>query len=204
MNKKLGNLLVSVFMMFILVACAKETPNTPSEPEPEKPEEVVPNYDTTTFSLKGKEYHLPVKYEELAQDGWEANSNIDQKIGSNKKISQIFLRNGSMIIEVTFYNGSDTELDMKDASIAEVAAENRTFKGDVAADLVIHGEFDFNTTPEQFEAKLGAFEKTGNEVFDIYTFNHTAKAKTVIEYYKDGRDGSVSRWIRISNFTNKR
>lgn len=187
-------------LVLVLTSCSSE----PKEDVKEEPEEVEPNYDTTPFTLSGKSYALPLSYQTLLNDGWEANSDIDQKIGANKKISQINLRNDSMIIEVTFYNGSDEEVDMKDANIAEIFAENRTFRGDVAAELTIFDGLDFSSKPEDYEKQLGTYEKTENEVFEIYTFNHTPKVKTVIEYYKDGRDGEVSRWIKISNFTNKR
>ncbi|QIK68901.1 hypothetical protein G7062_00745 [Erysipelothrix sp. HDW6C] len=181
-------------VLVLLVGCTQ----TPPQPEPD-PEPIKPTYEFLDFKLKGTAYQLPVKFSELAANGWEAESDIEQEMAPNTIVRNLYLRNGDNIIKVSFFNDASAPKMMAETLIGEIAAENRTFGSDVAVDIVVHDGITFATPIESVIEQLGEYTEESNDVFKDYIFQHTKFGKTTIKYHLDGQDGNESRWIEISN-----
>lgn len=191
--------LVIMIALVTMVGC--QSVNTDPKPDPiPEPQPQEPTYDVIPFTLKGVSYELPVSYQTLLENGWEANTDIDQEIEGNTFVRNLFLRNDDNIIKVSFYNPTDSVKMLEDVLIAEIEAENRTFGGDVAVEITVHDGLNFSTPLDTVTKQLGTETQEANEVFVDHIYEHNRYAKTIFRYHADGRDGDAARWIIISNF----
>lgn len=198
-KNKLYKIFFTFLLLSTLLACAKvnDSIEDPLKPNPDGPVQVEDLPLEMKYSLLDKEYRLPTSYKELKADGWILEDNPDFILESEQFIKNRFVRNGSYILDLSFYNGSDESQTIDNSLVASIAAENRTFGQDVASDIVIHGSINFDSTIEDIINELGEYELNESAQFDSYTFQNDALSKTEIKIEKDT---DTIRWIIIENF----
>lgn len=195
MRKNKAILIIALSLVF-LSACSTND-NAEKENTHEQENQVVNESYETKFSLDGINYRLPVKYETLEKNGWEVNTDIDMDLEPNTYVGKKFLRNGSYIIEVMFYNNTDSKIPMKDAMIAQIGSENREFGGDVPTDLTLKNGINLDSTIEDVISVYGEYTLSEGEVYDTYIFEHDKTAKLQVKYDKAEQ---YIRWLIITDF----
>lgn len=187
-----------IIVLFSLVACSGKTEGKGDPVDSPQDNTVVePQSLEMVYSLLGKEYRLPTSYKTLKEDGWILEDNPTFILESEEFIKNRFVRNGSHILELNFYNPSDEAQKIEDSLVSSVAAENRTFGNDVASDILVHSLIDFESDIDQIVEKLGDYELEESAQFKTYTFQHDSLSKTEI---KIEQDTESMRWIIIENF----
>lgn len=186
-----------LILLILLVACSPEV-STPTPAVPKPPIQETPRIE---FNLDGINYKFPIEVSKFIEDGWETSSSLSEGVISpNTFIPNYFFRKGTSIVKVSLYNPGATEISLDESLISEIALENRTFKNDVAPQIMINDFLDFTTPIAIIEEKFGAPKFSDDAVFDYYDFNLDSKNSIRVEIYKDRRDGDVSRWIVIKSY----
>ena len=198
-KNKLYRVFFTVLLLLTLLGCTKVNDGVedPIKPNPDGPVKVEDLPLEMKYSLLDKEYTLPTSYQELKADCWILEDDPDFILESEQFIKNRFVRNGSYILDLSFYNASDESQTLEDSLVASIAAENRTFRQDVASDIVIHGSINFDSSIEEIISELGEYELNESAQFDSYTFQNDALSKTEIKIEKDT---DTIRWIIIENF----
>lgn len=185
--------------MSLLVGCSNEMINE-NPGESDNPIIDVPNEKIVTLSLNGDKVTFPILYRELEQMGWIVNTDINQQIEPNTFVPNFFLRKNDGIIRVSFYNPTNQTLDMKDAYISEIAAENRTFGPDKAIDIKVMETISWENSIDEISATLGEYKESQDALFKNYAFEINNRENITISFYLDGRDGNQSRWIQVISY----
>lgn len=207
-------ILILVLGMFLVGCQSANVP--PEEPNtPEKPVEEVEGYKTILtedgyipFTLVGKDYKLPVSYKEMAANGWEPEFSMEDILQPNTYIQNYTLRHGEYLIKVVFYNNTNKVINMEDALIAEIEAENRTWREDVATDIVAPKDVTYLTSIGEVEEKYGIpTDLKDSAVFKTITYKISEQASISFKFnleesYRFNQDKDEMRWIILSNFKN--
>lgn len=186
-----------IALSVVLLSACSINDNAEKDSDNEQVNEVVNESYETKFSLDGINYRLPVKYETLEKNGWEVNTDIDMDLEPNTYVGKKFLRKGSYIIEVMFYNNTDSKIPMKDAMIAQIGSENREFGGDIPTDLTLKEGINLDSTIQDVIFVYGEYTLSEGEVYDTYTFEHDKSAKLQVKYDKAEQ---YIRWLIITDF----
>lgn len=192
-----NNTIMLIALSLVFLSACSTNDNAEKENTHEQENQVVNESYETKFSLDGINYRLPVKYETLEKNGWEVNTDIDMDLEPNTYVGKKFLRNGSYIIEVMFYNNTDSKIPMKDAMIAQIGSENREFGGDVPTDLTLKNGINLDSTIEDVISVYGEYTLSEGEVYDTYIFEHDKTAKLQVKYDKAEQ---YIRWLIITDF----
>lgn len=192
-----NNTIMLIALSLVFLSACSTNDNAEKENTHEQENQVVNESYETKFSLDGINYRLPVKYETLEKNGWEVNTDIDMDLEPNTYVGKKFLRNGSYIIEVMFYNNTDSKIPMKDAMIAQIGSENREFGGDVPTDLTLKNGINLHSTIEDVISVYGEYTLSEGEVYDTYIFEHDKTAKLQVKYDKAEQ---YIRWLIITDF----
>ena len=109
--KKLFVIVLIVIFSFIQVALAGGTYYVKDE------EELLQQF---CFSLDGKEYHLPVKFSQLAEEGWSIDDYYADIILESRYYSYAHIKKGDKDIEVSILNASEEAKAIQDCDIVEL------------------------------------------------------------------------------------
>ena len=198
--KMLNRVLLLGLVLVVLGGCSVKQPIEP--PVDTQPPVEVPNKDLS-FSLDGFSYTFPLKVEAFMNDGWEPTVALgDEIIEANAYIDNHFFRRGTSIVRTALYNPSDLTILKTKSNVSHIAFENRTFKTDVAPNILINDFLNFETTIDQIEEIFGKPTMTEDAVFEHYTFEIDNRNSLRVDFYKDRRDGNVSRWIILTSYNN--
>lgn len=190
-----------IILSSILFGCAKQI-------EIEKPEIINPPLEESKplrlyFSLDGIDYQFPLKVKDFIDKGWKPTVSIDSSIDPNTFIPNYYFRNGTSIVKVSIYNPTSEAKMLDEVLISELGFENRTFKGDVAPNILVNDILDFNTNIETINDIFGEPSYSEDAVFEYYDYEINNKNFIRVEKYKDRRDGDVNRWIYIRSYVNE-
>lgn len=187
------NKILLVLILLLAVGCSSKDPVP--EPEPTPP----PIVDTIPFNLAGSDYTLPLTFESMINDGWEAVDNVEGEIEPHKYVSDIYMRKGTNLIIVSLHNNTDEVIAKVDGLVAVIQAENRTSVNgkDQPVDITVHGDLNYASSPEMIKEKFPDVIEEENDVYKTLIVNHNKLMKTEFKFYKDSGE---MRWIIIQNF----
>lgn len=184
--------------MIILGGCSSQSSEEP--PITNNPPIEQPKTDLS-FKLDGFSYEFPLKVQDFMNDGWEPTIPLaGGVIEPNAFIDNHFFRRGTSIVKIALYNPTTSPILKTESYISQIAFENRTFKTDVAPDILVNDFLNFDTTLEDIENSFGKPTKTEDAVFEHYTFDIDSRNSIRVDFYIDRRDGNVSRWIILTSY----
>lgn len=194
----LKRLILVGLILLILGGCSPQTLEEP--PVTTNPPVEEPKTDLS-FVLDGFSYAFPLKVQDFMKDGWEPTIPLaDGVIEANAFIDNHFFRRGTSIVRIALYNPTSSPILKTESNISHIAFENRTFKTDIAPDILISDFLNFETTIEALESHFGKPTKSEDAVFEHYTFEIDNRNSVRVDFYKDRRDGNVSRWIILTSY----
>ena len=128
------------------------------------------------FSLDGVDYRLPVKFSELAKDGWTIDENYEDIILDSLSYTYAYINKGNNEIPVYFLNGTEGEKHIQDGDIVEMQVDNSV-------------DFSLLNGPQ--------FGNTVKEVLDMYglriDYEHGKQTSNGVMWYTMYQDDSIVR-----------
>lgn len=184
--------MVALSALMILTSCSSAEPEPPITP-PVVVADVIP------FTLAGVDYTLPVLYQTLIDDGWNAVDAVEGNLAAHTVQKDVYMRKGTNLIIVSLHNNTEVEIEKKASLIAGIEAENRTSVNgrDQPVDIQIHDGINFETDEASIAAQFEAVATSENNVYRILTIQHNKLMKTEFKYK---HDSGAMRWIIIENF----
>lgn len=155
------------------------------------------------FKLDGEDFTFPLEVSSFIENGWQPTVSLEGIIiEANTYIPNYFFRKGTSIVKVALYNPTSESVSYQDSLISEIGFENRTFKQDVAPDITVNDFLNFETSVPEITEIFGEPTVSDDAIFDRYDYKIDQKNSIRVEFYKDKRDGEVSRWIYLTSYKN--